>query len=78
MKWDKNSIQQKSYRVTLAKFFSQQQRSYLKDTTDFIDLIEKTKLPKELTLVSMDVTSLYTKERPNIHPHSKVLTRELI
>ena len=37
-----------------------QQKSYLKDTTDFINLIEKTKLPKGVTIVSMDVTSLYT------------------
>ena len=38
---------------------AQQQRSYLKDTTDFINL-EKTKLPKGVILVSMDLTSLYT------------------
>ena len=30
------------------------------DTTDFINFIEKTKLPPNTTLVSMDVTSLYT------------------
>ena len=36
------------------------QPSYLKDTTDFINFIEKTKLPPNTTLVSMDVTSLYT------------------
>ena len=35
-------------------------KSYLKDTTDFINFIEKTKLPKGIILVSMDVTSLYT------------------
>ena len=39
---------------------AQQQKSYLKDTTDFINFIEKTKLPKGVILVSMDVTSLYT------------------
>ena len=43
-----------------------------------MDFMEKTKLPKEVILVSMDVTSLYTNEHPNIHPHSKVLTRDLI
>ena len=36
------------------------QPSYLKDTTDFINFIEKAKLPPNTTLVSMDVTSLYT------------------
>ena len=30
------------------------------DTTDFINFIEKTKLPPNTTLVSMDVTRLYT------------------
>ena len=39
---------------------AQQQESYLKDTTDFINFIEKTKIPKGVILVSMDVTSLYT------------------
>ena len=33
---------------------------YLKDTTDFLYFIKKTKLPKDKILVSMDVTSLYT------------------
>ena len=36
------------------------QKSYLKDTTDFLNFIEKTKVAKDTTLVSMDVTSLYT------------------
>ena len=35
------------------KFFGQQQKLYLKDTTDFINFIEKTKLPKEVIFVSM-------------------------
>ena len=39
---------------------AQQQKSYLKDTTDFINFIEETKLPKGVILVSMNVTSLYT------------------
>ena len=37
-----------------------QQRSSLKDTTDFINFIERTKVPKGIFVVSMDVTSLYT------------------
>ena len=36
------------------------QKSYLKDTTDFINFIERTKLPENTFLVSLDVTSLYT------------------
>ena len=39
---------------------AQKQASYLKDTTDFLNFIEKTKLPKITILISMDVTSLYT------------------
>ena len=37
-----------------------QQKSYLKDSTDFINFIEKTKVPTDVIIVSMDVTSLYT------------------
>ena len=36
------------------------QESYLKDTTDFLNFIERTKVAKGTMLVSMDVTSLYT------------------
>jgi len=39
---------------------AQIQPSYLKDATDFINFVEKTKLPLNTILVSMDVTSLYT------------------
>ena len=39
---------------------AQIQPSYLKDTADFINFIERTRLPPNTTLVSMDVTSLYT------------------
>ena len=49
----------------------QKQDSYLKDTTDFLNFIESTKLPKNTVLVSMDVTSLYT----NI-PHEEGVTTE--
>ena len=36
------------------------QKSYLKDTTHFINFIENTKVTENTVLVSMDVTSLYT------------------
>ena len=36
------------------------QKSSLKDTTQFINFIEKRKVPNNAILVSMDVTSLYT------------------
>ena len=39
---------------------AQSQDSYLKDTTDIINFVEKTKVPADVILVSMDVTSLYT------------------
>ena len=48
---------------------AQKQDSYLKDTTDFLNFIESTKLLKNTVLVSMDVTSLYT----NI-PHEEGVT----
>ena len=35
---------------------AQKQDSYLKDTTDFLNFIEKTKLPKNTVLVTMDVS----------------------
>ena len=34
-------------------------QSYLKDTTDFIEFIEKTKVPENTIFVSMNVTSLH-------------------
>ena len=39
---------------------AQKQKSYVKDTTDFVNFIEKTKVSQDTILVSMDVTSLYT------------------
>jgi len=39
---------------------AQSQQSYIKDTTDFINFVEKTKIRQNTILVSMDVTSLYT------------------
>ena len=39
---------------------AKQQVSYLKDTMDFINFIERTKVPTGAFLVSMDVTNLYT------------------
>jgi hypothetical protein len=39
---------------------AKEQESYLKDSTDFINFIEKTRVPENAILVSMDVTSLYT------------------
>lgn len=59
--------------VTQIKFFSQQQKSYLKETTDFINFIEKTKFPKEVVLVSMDVTVSNTNIRPKVLTLEKAL-----
>ena len=39
---------------------AQRQASYLTDSTDFINFIESTEVPKHAIIVSMDVTSLYT------------------
>ena len=35
---------------------AQKQKSYLKDTTNFINFIETTKVPENAILVSMDIT----------------------
>ena len=45
---------------TLLQPIAQKQQSFIKDTTDFISFIEKTKIGKDTILVSMDVSSLYT------------------
>ena len=37
-----------------------EQQSYIKDTTQFINFVEGTRVPQNAVLVSMDVTSLYT------------------
>ena len=39
---------------------AQTQPSYIKDITDFINFLERTKIGQDTILVSMDVTSLYT------------------
>ena len=49
-----------SFVERLFQSIAQKQKSYLKDTTNFINLIETTRVPKNAILVSMDVTSLYT------------------
>ena len=49
-----------SFVDTLRQPISKSQKSYLKETTNFINFIESTKVKKCKLLVSMDVTSLYT------------------
>ena len=39
---------------------AQRQKSYIKDSTDFINFVERTKVPQDTILVCMDVASLYT------------------
>ena len=51
---------QNEYHLLYTISFTKAQQSYLKDTTDFINFIEKTKVEEYTVLVSMDVTSLYT------------------
>ena len=53
---------------------AQIQPSYLKETTDLINFIEKTRLPPNTTLVTMDVTSLYT----NIPQEEGISTRRIL
>ena len=49
-----------SFIYTSLQPIAQNQQSCIKDTTDFINFIEKTKIGQDAILVSMDVTSLYT------------------
>ena len=49
-----------SFVDTLLQPIAQKQQSYIKDTTDFINFIEKTKIGEDTILVTMDVSSLYT------------------
>ena len=49
-----------SFVDSLLQPISRKHKSYLKDTTDFINFIEETKVSENTILVSMDVTSLYT------------------
>ena len=45
---------------SLLQPIAKSQKSYLKDTTDFVNFIERRNLPEDVFLVSLDVTSLYT------------------
>ena len=49
-----------SFVDSLLQPIAKQQTSYLKDTTDFINFLENTKVTENAILVSMDETSLYT------------------
>ena len=49
-----------SFVDSLLQPIAKSQKSYLKDTTDFINFIERRNLPGDVFLVSLDVTSLYT------------------
>ena len=49
-----------SFVYKLLQPIAQQQKSYLKDSTDFINFSGKRKVPENTTPVSMDVTSLCT------------------
>jgi len=44
---------------SILKSIAKSQMSQLKDTTDFVNFIERTTLPEGTFLVSLDVTSLY-------------------
>ena len=66
-----------SFVDSLLQPIAKSQKSYLKDTTDFINFIEKTKVVENTILVSMDVTIAYTqashrrKELPLHAKHTK-------
>jgi len=45
---------------SIPQSIAKSQKSHLKDTTDFVNFIERTTLPEGTFLVSLDVTSLYT------------------
>ena len=45
---------------SILQSIAKSQKSHLKDTSDFVNFIERTTLPEGTFLVSLDVTSLYT------------------
>ena len=49
-----------SFVDSLLQPIAKSQKSYLKDTTDFVNFIERRKFPKDVFLVTLDVASLYT------------------
>ena len=49
-----------SFVDSLLQPIAKSQKSYLKDTTDFVNFIERRNLPEDVFLVSLDVASLYT------------------
>ena len=49
-----------SYVDYLLQPIAKKQESYIKDSTDFINFIEKTKIPDNSILATLDVCSLYT------------------
>ena len=55
-----------SFADGLLQPIAKSQKSYLKDTTDFVNFIERGNLPEDAFLVSLDVASasLYTKNIP--------------
>ena len=57
---DGPSEQISAFMDSILQPIAKSQNSYLKDTTDFINFIERTPLPESTFLVSLNVTSLYT------------------
>ena len=49
-----------SFVDSLLQLIAKSQKSYLKDTTDFVNFIERRNLPEDAFLVSLDVASLCT------------------
>ena len=49
-----------SFVDSLLQPIAKSQKSYLKDTTNFVNFIERRNLPEDAFLVSLDVASLYT------------------
>jgi len=48
----------------------QQQESYLKDTYNLVNFIETTKVPVDTTLVTVDVTSLFSNRPQRVYIHT--------
>ena len=49
-----------SFVDSLLQPIAKSQKSYLKDTTDFVNFLERRNLSEDVFLVSLDVASLYT------------------
>ena len=60
LQWQETTDLPNKYHHSLIQLIAKSQKSYLKDTTDFVNFIERRNLPEDAFRVSLDVASLCT------------------